>query len=246
MTLVIQHAVDKNQHRVKLLDATYSCNIDGMEFKERLRQGIIKAAIKQTDLARALGVSVQTVNYWLTGRNKPGRERISLISKILGCSPAWLEFGDEPRVIFEGTAKKESNVVSFTLSIKQVPLISWVTAGQWAEISDNFHPGDGEDLIPCSSKCGPRSFALRVKGDSMEPDYPEGSVIVVDPEKEWRNGSDVVVRLNGEMEATFKKLALDGPRTYLKPINERYPVLDVTGKDFTICGVVVWTGREVS
>ncbi len=71
-------------------------------------------------------------------------------------------------------------------------------------------------------------------------------MVVVDPDKEPRHNSDVVVRLNGDMEATFKRLKIDGSRWFLHPINERYPVIPLEGKDFTICGVVVWVGREVS
>ena len=228
---------------------TEGCNIDPMEFMDRLRQAIDKAGIKQAEFARTLGVSVQTINYWLTGRNKPNRSRIIKISEILGCSPQWLEFGTLLSVLPRG---KASNVLpELSKSILQakisfVPLISWVTAGQWAEVMDNYPAGQGEDVIPCPSKCGSHSFALRVKGDSMEPEYPDGSVVVVDPDKEPRHNSDVVVRLNGDMEATFKRLKIDGSRWFLHPINERYPVIPLEGKNFTICGVVVWVGREVS
>ncbi|MHB8370637.1 MAG: LexA family protein [Leptospirales bacterium] len=117
--------------------------------------------------------------------------------------------------------------------------------GNWCAIPDNYPPGHGEEVIPCSSKGGPHSFALRVKGDSMEPDYPDGSIVIVDPDREPRHNADVVVRLNGEMEATFKRLKIYGSRWYLHPLNDRYPPLPLEGKDFTICGVVVWVGREV-
>ena len=79
----------------------------------------------------------------------------------------------------------------------------------------------------------------------MSPDYQDGSVIVVDPSREPRHDSDVVVRLNSDMEATFKRLKVDGSRWYLHPLNDRYPVISLEGKDFTICGTVVWVGRDV-
>lgn len=66
----------------------------------------------------------------------------------------------------------------------------------------------------------------------------------VDPEREARHGSYVVVRLDEEMEATFKQLILDGSRKYLKPINPRYPILEIDGKKTTISGVVVQMVKE--
>lgn len=121
--------------------------------------------------------------------------------------------------------------------VANVPLVSWVTAGQWAEVVDNFHPGDADEWVDTTKKVGEGAFALRVRGDSMEPKCPDGAVIIVDPEQKPENGSLVVVRLENDREATFKKLVIDGRRRYLEPLNTRYPVLEITGPA-TICGVV--------
>jgi SOS-response transcriptional repressor LexA len=121
--------------------------------------------------------------------------------------------------------------------VARVPLISWVAAGSWRETIDNFQPGDADVWIDTAKRVGQSAFALRVKGDSMEPTCPDGSVIIVDPEREPENGSLVVVRLDEDAEATFKKLMMEGGRRYLAPLNPRYPVLEISGPA-TICGVV--------
>ena len=61
------------------------------------------------------------------------------------------------------------------------PLISWVQAGEWAEIAGNFALGDAEDLLPCPVRCSPDTFVLRVRGESMEPKFHDGDLIFVDP-----------------------------------------------------------------
>ncbi len=121
--------------------------------------------------------------------------------------------------------------------VARVPLISWVAAGRWSEAVDSYQPGDAEAWVETTKRVGHSAFALRVKGDSMEPTCPDGSVIIVDPEREANNGALVVVRLDDDAEATFKKLMVEGGRRYLAPINPRYPVLEVSGPA-TICGVV--------
>lgn len=119
----------------------------------------------------------------------------------------------------------------------RVPLVSWVTAGRWCEAVDNFQPGDAEEWVDTTKRVGGGAFALRVRGDSMEPRCPDGAVIIVDPERDAVNGSLVVVRLQADAEATFKKLVVEGGRRFLAPLNPRYPVLEITGPA-VICGVV--------
>lgn len=119
-----------------------------------------------------------------------------------------------------------------------VPLISFVQAGHWATAVDNFHPGDAEEWIACASNVGPRAFALKVSGPSMEPEFRNGDVIVVDPDIEAQSGDYVVAGLNGE-EAVFKQYVRDGSRHYLVPLNGAFPTLDMTGLDWRVIGRVM-------
>jgi len=116
----------------------------------------------------------------------------------------------------------------------KVPLISWIQAGSWTEVIDNFHPGDAEEWIETTAKVSAQSFALRIKGDSMTnphsaPSLPEGSMVVIDPNAHCDNGNIVVARLNDSMEATIKKLVIDGGQRYLKPLNPAYPTITING-----------------
>jgi len=116
----------------------------------------------------------------------------------------------------------------------RVPLINWVQAGDWAEIIENHLPGDAEEWRLTTARCSKNTFALRVKGDSMTnpysaPSIPEGYIIIVDPNQQPENGDLVIARLDDSMEATFKKLVIDGPKKYLKPLNPAYPVIEING-----------------
>lgn len=89
---------------------------------------------------------------------------------------------------------------------------------------DNFHPGDGgSELVPTSAPVNRHTFALRVTGDSMEPEFREGMIIIVEPELDPVPG-DFIIAKNGDGETTFKQLVRDGSDWYLKPLNERYPI----------------------
>lgn len=118
----------------------------------------------------------------------------------------------------------------------EVPLISNVQAGMYTEFVDNLHPGDGDyEKIPTTVPVNRYTFALRVTGDSMEPDFTEGMLLVVEPKLDPQPG-DYVIAKNGSEETTFKQLVKDGADWYLKPLNSRYPIKPLA--ECTVIGVV--------
>jgi SOS-response transcriptional repressor LexA len=117
-----------------------------------------------------------------------------------------------------------------------VPLLSSVQAGAYKELVDNHHAGDGGmEQIPTSVPIKAHTFALRVAGDSMEPEFHDGMVLIVEPELDPTPG-DYVIAKNGSEETTFKQLIKDGADWYLKPLNARYPIKPLG--DSQIIGVV--------
>ncbi len=125
----------------------------------------------------------------------------------------------------------------------KVPVISWVQAGAWTDIVDEFQPGDADEFIQVFSNVSENTFALRISGDSMTPEFQPGEVITVDPAVQPETGKYVIAKIengnNENGEATFKQFVRDGGSVYLKPLNDKYPMIDMTGKDFKIVGVVV-------
>lgn len=128
----------------------------------------------------------------------------------------------------------------------KVPLISWVQAGSWSTAVDNLQPGDAEEWVDTTVPIHQHTYALRVKGDSMtnpagDPSFPHGSVIVVEPDAidtpDKLIGSFVIVKRQADDEATFKQLVKDAGAFYLKPLNPRYPMLQLQTGD-VFCGVV--------
>jgi len=129
-----------------------------------------------------------------------------------------------------------------TLRPGEVPLISWVRAGSLCEVSDPFQPGDAEAWMPCPTNHGPRTFALKIVGESMMPEYRDGEIIFIDPDLEARHNDDVVVR-TPDGKATFKRLQRTQDGTYLLALNPSLPDRIIKVPDETvICGVVIFSG----
>lgn len=123
----------------------------------------------------------------------------------------------------------------------KIPLLTWVQAGNWSEVSQGFTEADAEDWLPALQTMSKRAFALRVRGPSMEPKYRDGDIIYVEPEAIAEHGKRVVVQLQDEPEATFKELVIEGGQKYLRALNPDWPgprFLPING-NATIIGVVV-------
>lgn len=79
-------------------------------------------------------------------------------------------------------------------------------------------------------------FALQVLGDSMQPEFMNGVVIVVDPEGVIRDGCYVVAYHNNEF--TFRQYRFYDEKHYLVPLNDLYPTEEFAGPE-AVKGVVV-------
>jgi SOS-response transcriptional repressor LexA len=152
----------------------------------------------------------------------------------------WLDVSHSQLLLQQRTEKNVSPARDLQ---REVPLISWVQAGDWNNLVDNFQPGHAERWIATYAKVSKHAFALRIIGDSMTnpsgaPSFPDGTIIIVDPERAAEPGKFVVVRQNADTECTFKQLMRDAGRHYLKPLNPRYPLLEML-PDAVVSGVLV-------
>jgi phage repressor protein C with HTH and peptisase S24 domain len=94
----------------------------------------------------------------------------------------------------------------------QVPLVNSVAAGYPREFTDLGYPARVADEYVLSPDVDdPDAFAARVVGDSMEPDYREGDIVVFSPGRAVKSGMDCFVRLERDGETTFKRAMLDAP-----------------------------------
>ena len=205
----------------------YDCE---MELKDRIRQARTDAKLSQSELARRCGVDPSAINHLESGKTRSLSGVLqSSIAMACNVNELWLSHG-------KGKITAGYKAVEDGPGVSTVPLISWVQAGEWTTLIDNLAPGDGERITTTyASKI--HTYALRVRGDSMEPKFPDGSILIVEPDEDPLPGKYVIVRQNGDSDATFKQLVQDGGSMYLKPLNPRYPIMELK-EDAVFCGVV--------
>ncbi|HDY65488.1 MAG TPA: helix-turn-helix domain-containing protein [Phycisphaerae bacterium] len=106
-----------------------------------------------------------------------------------------------------------------------VPIINNVAAGYPQNFTDlDYPPSVADEYIRCPDLDDEQSFAARVVGDSMEPKYHEGDVVVFSPNTPAQGGDDCFVRFDADGGTTFKRFYQDDESTIrLQPLNSAYP-----------------------
>jgi repressor LexA len=99
-----------------------------------------------------------------------------------------------------------------------IPLLGSVPAGVPIEAIEDVE--EYIDIYPRFVKHG-ELFALRVQGDSMEPDLRNGDIVIVEKQEFVENGDVAVVRVNGE-DVTLKRVKLTNKGLMLIPSNPAY------------------------
>jgi SOS-response transcriptional repressor LexA len=100
-------------------------------------------------------------------------------------------------------------------------------------------------LTGLEQRHGPRTYALRVRGESMrnpgnKPSFEDGDIIFVDPDLEASHNSLVITKVDQSNEVTFKRLLIDGPSWYLEALNPSWPNRIISIEtDAHVCGVVI-------
>jgi SOS-response transcriptional repressor LexA len=199
---------------------------------DRVKAARERLELTQQQLAAAAGLKQSDISKIEGGRIRK-TTAVPALARALLCDTHWLDTG-------EGSPgwDNHENTATGPVIRGDVPLISWVQAGKWGEIVDNFQPGDAEEWIGTTARVSRRAFALRIQGDSMAPKVPDGAVVIFDPDKNYQHGSLVLAKRTGDQAATFKQLWYDADTPYLKPLNDRYPVLTMPA-DSQIIAVAV-------
>ncbi len=89
----------------------------------------------------------------------------------------------------------------------QVPVINKVAAGYPTAFTDLGYPARvADEYVSVPDMYDADAFAARVVGDSMEPVYREGDIVVFSPMTATVDGSDCFVRFDRNEESTFKRV----------------------------------------
>src|SRR5947209_15772047 len=126
--------------------------------------------------------------------------------------------------------------------IMDVPIYGEIPAGM-ATLSEQAVEGHVSlDTQSVNASKDGRTFALRVRGDSMiDAHILDGDIVILEDRKDVQNGDIVAALIDGE--TTLKRYVVDRGRPYLKAENSAYPNL-VPARELRVQGVMVALVRK--
>lgn len=189
-------------------------------FSSNLTKLVKRRGITQTELAHKLNVSNATISNWMSGIKVPRMNKANQLADILGVPINILTdengFEEYDHELAHGLIRISD------LHTKKVPILGSVAAGE--PITDEEFPGVyAETPIDCD-------FAVRIKGDSMEPTFLTGDIVFIKqyPELPY-NGAVVVISIDDD--ASIKHVTLAPSGIVISSDNPAYPAQFISGEE---------------
>ena len=176
--------------------------------------------MSMSELSRRVGIAKSAISRYFNGTRELPLNKIGDFASVLHTTPDYLlgiEY--EPQ----------------TPQGLKIPVLGTVAAG--IPISAVEDILDYEE-VPQSWENQGEFFALKIKGDSMEPRMESGDVVIVKQQSDANSGDTVIVLVNGD-DATCKKLQKTDNGIMLVSTNSKYPPMFYTNEEIATKPVVI-------
>lgn len=197
-----------------------------MNIYRRLRKS---KGLTQMQLAKILHVNQTTVSHWEIDQSIPDPVMLKQLSSFYGVSVDYLL----------GRTDNPTPDTLPTATVK-IPLLGNIAAGQPIEAIENV-----EDYVYISEDMARRGtyFALKVKGNSMEPRIYEGDIAIIRHQGSVNSGEIAAVKVNGD-DVTLKKVEYVKDGVKLIGLNPSftplfYTTAECVQKPLTVLGKLV-------
>lgn len=201
---------------------------------QRVRFARLNAGFtSQQALAQKMGVSQQSlakIELDLVQRPRILHE----IAQATGYNIQWLATGQGVSIAKQAPYFADR---AYVLELTDIPI--YLDPNQ----AQNFQP---KQFLSLPIQVASDYFLVKVDGDSMmslfgnECSFKDGTLIIVDPKREAKNGNFVIAQFDHIQPPVFKKYREDAGQKYLMPLNPLYTGIRVDNNPhYKIWGVVV-------
>ncbi len=193
------------------------------------------------EVGNRVGTHKSTIQRWEHGKTeKINTAIIEVLANYLNVDAGWLSGKNVPKY------KTQEHIDNLGNIVVSIPLIGTVKAGYNYLVQENIigYVEVAKDIVGNGSEF----FALKIKGDSMQPVLYENDVVIVKKQDDCEDGQIAVVLINGD-EATIKRVKKSSNGIWLQPFNNNYEPLVFTNDEIEnipvkIIGVVKQLQRE--
>ena len=184
-----------------------------MDMYDRIRNRRKELKMTQDELAKLTGYNDRSSIAKIEAKKADlSQSKIIAFAEALKVSTSYLMDGE----VKEIEEKSNINMNNIETDFMMIPLYESISAGYGASASEFI------EMIPVFGlkKNGTTYFAVKVKGDSMEPKIPNGSTIIIKKDIQIESGEIGAFNLNDENFVKQKKVVKD--RLILHSFNLAY------------------------
>ena len=167
----------------------------------------------RTDVCRDLEIPYSTFTDWYNANIYPRIDKIQLLANYFSIQKADLV--------------ENRNTLANTSNSAVVFVYGTIPAGIPMECIEDII--DTEEISADMLKGDKQYFGLKIKGNSMNPDYLDGDVIICQKQDDCENGDECVCMVNGD-DGTFKKVINNENGIILQPLNSEYQPMFYTNE----------------
>lgn len=180
---------------------------------ENLKRQTYKKGINQTDLAKDLNLPEMTVSNWFNAKTYPRPDKIQMLADYFNIMRSDL------------TEEKPTNLEPAAPLTVRIPILGVIACGEPIYAEQNFqgYRYESPDILP-----GGKLYYLEAKGGSMEPTIPNHSLVLIREQNEVEYGEIAAVLVNGDTEATLKRVKKQGDIVMLMPDNPNHKPIVIT------------------
>lgn len=232
-----------------------------MTLGEIIKEYRTKNKISMDDFARQSGISKAYISILERNLNPisqkppiPSLDKIKTAGAAMGLSldEVLNKMGDNESVSLQSDTSQQLHAPHIAEDIVTFPIVTSVAAHFDSISIDETMTGDTVDIPQKYLKGRPRTdyCVMRVKGDSMYPDYRNGDIVLVLLQETLNRPGDIGVICYGDEEMTMKRIDYANGEDWLEmiPINPMYPPKRIEGVDlelFRIIGIPRLLLREI-
>ena len=154
-----------------------------------IQQALETAGITPAEMARLAGVTPQAVNGWVR-KSRISKQNLLLVAKATGRPiESFIARGDD-------LVKVKLATRSDAESFRRVPIVGHAIASPTNDgyFDDMGLPPGASDGFLNWPTADHSAYALRVRGDSMQPRIRPGEIIIIEPSHAIAAGDDVLVK----------------------------------------------------
>lgn len=216
---------------------------------ERLKILIERLNLSITEFSKKTNIPYRTIQSYLLNERTPSFENLQKIATHLCINLNWLLTGEGEMFIGRPEVAESYNKQGTEEDFILVPVMSGEISAGGGLIPDEtieLRLAFRRDWIKRHGDPSNMSL-IRVKGDSMEPTFYSGDLVLVDHSKNYLDPQGGVYAISIDNHIMIKRLQILYPERKIKVIsdNPKYESFIVNPDELIINGKVIWFAREI-